>query len=167
MVHFTQIGVLLNGTPAYLAEDRHVHLEVLDVIAEALRQIDETLLPPFSRQAVDLGRIVGTQKCLETSPADEGDIVWARRVNRVAYSRFIRGRPAIPTRLVSITLAKPSDVWLVYTAYFGTPAPKEPTDPRITEAELAESLAFWKTHALVFEESGPVDEATISTEPKW
>src|SRR5262249_55553032 len=143
------------------------HLEVLDVIAEALRQIDETLLPPFSRQAVDMGRIIGTQKCLKTSPTDEGDIVWARRVGRDTYSRFIRNRSAAPTRLVSITLARPGDVWLIYTAYLGTPAPKEPTDPRMVEDDLEESLAFWKTHALLFEEAGPVDESTITTEPKW
>ena len=167
MSNLTQIAVLKNGTPVYVTEDTHLHPEVMDVIGEALRRIDETSLPSFSRQAVDMGRIVGGHACLETSAADDGDIVWARRVNRENYSRFIRNRSSVPTPFVSITLAKPGDVWLVYTAYFGTPAPKEPTDPRIREAELEESLAFWKTHALILGETGPVDEATITTEPKW
>ena len=167
MSKLTQIAVLKNGTPVYVTDDTHLHPEVMEVIGEALRQIDETNLPSFSRQVVDMGRIVGRQACLETSAADDGEIVWARRANRENYSRFIRNRSSIPTPLVSITLAKPSDVWLAYTAYFGTPAPKEPTDPRTGAAELKESLAFWKTHALILGETGRVDEATITREPKW
>jgi len=167
MTNPTQIGVFKNGTPVYVTEDTHLHPEVMDVIGEALQRIDETNLPSFSRQAVDMGRIVGRHACVETSAADDGDIVWARRANRASYSRFIRNRPAIPTPFISITLAKPNDVWLVYTAYFGTPAPKEPTDPRIHDAEREESLVFWKSHALILGETGPIDEQTITTEAKW
>lgn len=162
-----QIGVMKNGSPAYLAEDDHIHPEVLGVLAEALLQIDETALPPFSRQAVDLGRIVGKQPRLETTADDDKDIVWARRVGRVGYSRFIRNRSSFPTRVISVTLARAGEVWVVFTAYFGTPAPKEPTDPRLQEAEREGSLAFWKRHALVFGEVGLVDEATITTAPQW
>jgi hypothetical protein len=167
MIEPTQIAVLMNGTPVYITDETHVHPEVMDLVGEAVRQIDETKLPPFSRQMVDLGRIVGMQNCVATPAADDGDICWAKRANRENYSRFIRNRRGIPTRFLTISLARPGDVWLAYTAYFGTPAPKEPTDPRIRDAEREESLAFWKTHALVWGEVGAVDESTITTESQW
>lgn len=114
-----------------------------------------------------MGRIVGMNGCIETTNDDADDILWAKRLNRECYSRFVRNRTSLPTTLLSITLAKPDDVWLIYTAYFGTPAPKEPTDPRNTQAELAESLAFWTKHALILGETGPIDESTMTTEAQW
>lgn len=90
----------------------------------------------------DMGRIVGTTTLVETTDADE--IVYARRKNRVVYSRFAMNRELTPVGYVVVCIRKQDGEYLLWTAWCGRLLPKEWHDP---------SSNFSQTHALVYDES--------------
>lgn len=85
------------------------------------------------------------------SPIGEDDVVLAPRGARTWPSRLV-GMPPRPSRKVTV-IAGPSDdgrAVVLYTAFGGPLAPREPGDPGLAgdPAALAESRAFWAEHAL-------------------
>lgn len=48
----------------------------------------------------DLGRVVGQTSCIETTAEDE--IVYAKRLQRDSYSRFVKNRQLEDTSIVSV-----------------------------------------------------------------
>jgi hypothetical protein len=59
-------------------------------------------------------------------------------------------RPTAATTKVTV-IAGPADGYediILYTAFGGPLAPKEPDDPTLNDAQRAESEAFWAVHAL-------------------
>jgi hypothetical protein len=97
---------------------------------------------------------------MQDEPVPESDVVYQVRGNRSWASRMV-DRPLRPTRLISI-IAGPDHIgypdWradvapppmILYTAFGGPAAPKEPGDPTLEElADLFTSRAFWRIHAL-------------------
>lgn len=72
-----------------------------------------------------------------------------RRGERAWESRVVSA-PAVASRLVTV-IAGPHEEHpcVLYTAYGGPAAPREPGDPAIrSEDERAASVAFWELHAL-------------------
>jgi hypothetical protein len=83
-------------------------------------------------------------------PVDEADVVYAVRGERSSPSRLVR-LGARTSRVVTVIAGPGDDGGIVlYTAYGGPAAPREPGDPSIAgNAEaLEESRAFWAQHAL-------------------
>lgn len=80
-------------------------------------------------------------------PYEAGAVAFMRRGTRQYFSRCIDA-PVRETSLVTV-IAGPHDgnACVLYTAFGGPKAPKEPLDPTIKETEIAESWAFWCTHA--------------------
>jgi hypothetical protein len=58
-------------------------------------------------------------------------------------------RPLRPCRVVTV-IAGPhgGHPCVLYTVFGGPSAPREPWDPSLSDAERAESVAFWSEHAL-------------------
>jgi hypothetical protein len=58
-------------------------------------------------------------------------------------------RPPVQTRMVTV-IAGPhgDDQCVLFTAYGGPLAPKEPGDPTLTDDQREASVAFWADHAL-------------------
>lgn len=84
-------------------------------------------------------------------PIPESSVVYVRRGNRPGMSRCIDG--AMPARLsrhltVIVGPAEGHEGLVLYTAYGGAYAPREPWDPGLDEAGRAESQPFWAKHAL-------------------
>lgn len=83
---------------------------------------------------------------------DEKLVRYEVRHNRKCASRLIRvPSERIVTRLVTV-IAGPhgTDPCVLYTAYGGPCAPREPGDPDIKSwDELLESRKFWAEHALI------------------
>jgi hypothetical protein len=86
-------------------------------------------------------------------PAVEEDkVTYAIRGNRRWASRKIMGVSTRPTDLLTV-IAGPAcgQTCVLYTAYAGPEAPREPGDLTIPDwASIEESRKFWATHALVF-----------------
>lgn len=104
----------------------------------------------FFTVEVDLGRNVGKTNCVKTSTDDK--ILYARRIvngkalNRL--SRFVKNRQTEDSSKVTVVLkeTKPSEEYVIITAYIGVQAAPEPGDYN----EKPESSEFWKNHALIY-----------------
>lgn len=87
-------------------------------------------------------------------PVDERDVRYAVRNNRKWSTRVARRESMRMTRLMTV-VAGPHDglPCVLFTAYGGPPAPREPGDPSLATLEqIQESREFWSKHALVIDE---------------
>ncbi len=107
----------------------------------------ETVTLPSDLTALDsalYGPLVGDP------PIAESDVTYIVRGARAGKSRVVN-RPLRKTRLVSVIGGPHNDEpCILYTAFGGPIAPREPFDPSLVEGspEHTESVAFWKEHAL-------------------
>lgn len=93
----------------------------------------------------DMGRTVGLSDLVETSSTDE--VLYAKRLNRDNYTRFVLNRKAEATNFVTIVLRRDAEGnYELWSAWVGRVTPQFPGD----EFETAESRPFWRTHALVW-----------------
>lgn len=113
----------------------------------------------FFIQTFTLPDHLGTVECglvgpaLGLSPVTEDEVAYVIRGNRKCASRVLREPTAKPqTRMVTV-IAGPTqghDGLVLYTAYGGPSAPREPGDTTIpTWDGVVESRAFWAEHALI------------------
>lgn len=121
------------------------HLDVLPLLHEAVRRVDFSPHEDMVRAEVDFGRVIGASAKVATAPGD--DVYFARRVGRDTLTRFVRGREAEPTSVLSFIASKRNRT--LVTAYFGTLAPREPDDVFESEAARQAAVEFWARHALV------------------
>ena len=69
-----------------------------------------------------------------------------------AYTSRVIVAPMRPVRFVTVIMGPhESEPCILYTAFGGPLAPKEPNDPTLTDDKRDESIAFWSEHALVRE----------------
>ena len=109
----------------------------------------------------DMGRIIGTMDIVETTDADE--IVYAKRLNRDNYTRFVKHRSPVPTSLISVVLRKRSkDTYELWSVWIGPKVPTFPGDDRV----MPNSKEFWAKHALAWGEQA-VQEGTETTICPW
>ena len=82
------------------------------------------------------------------APVLESEVVYEPRGGRQGASRLC-DRPARVTRLVTVIGGPHGDeTCVLYTAFGGPLAPREPWDESLTSEQAAESRAFWAEHAL-------------------
>lgn len=81
-------------------------------------------------------------------PVPEAEVTYAARGTRTWPSRL--SRFAIRESRMVTVIAGPHDgrACVLFTAYGGPLAPREPGDPSLKGDELEEAQAFWKNHAL-------------------
>jgi hypothetical protein len=81
-------------------------------------------------------------------PVAEFVVHYARRGGRPGRSRLVF-RDARLTRLITV-IGGPSgdEPCVLYTAFGGPAAPREPFDPAIEDEDFRVSMAFWRDHAL-------------------
>jgi hypothetical protein len=93
---------------------------------------------------VDLGRVIGTSDLIAT---DENDtIVYAKRLGRDNYARFVLNKQPIRTTYLTVVLHKLEDDYMLYSAWIGPLSPPFPGDVH----EAQESRSFWRHHALAW-----------------
>ena len=93
----------------------------------------------------DLGRMVGETSMVEISEYDE--IVYAKRLGRDKYSKFVKNRELIPTSKVVVILFKKDYGYLVWSAWCGELLPLESDG----KGGSRTSREFDKAHALVYD----------------
>ncbi len=114
------------------------------------------------RFETDTGVIVGDTDLVRTEEGD--DVFYAKRPNREKYSRFVRGKKAATTTLVTIDVRKSGEgEYDLYTTYVGGIVPSFPTGK---EDANYEQRQFWATHALVAGNQDILSE-TVTTECPW
>ena len=144
------VATSANGKKVYAdTEDSHAATHLFD--APKLFEFVKELLQSVELEGdnvyldKDMGRLVGTTDLIKTGPDDE--IVYAKRLNRTNYTRFVKGCHAKPTSFVTVALVKRDEnSYELWSAWAGRAAPQFPGD----EYETPESRPFWRAHALVW-----------------
>jgi hypothetical protein len=85
-------------------------------------------------------------------PVPESEVTYARRGERLGATRLC-ARPARPSRLITVIAGPDGDeLCVLYTAFGGPAAPKEPFDVgEADDATREASRVFWAEHALTLE----------------
>jgi len=107
----------------------------------------------FFIETFELPEDLGTVPCGLHGPA-VGDppvvlgVTWAFRPGRQYPSRLVE-RTTRQTRTVTV-IGGPHEgaPCILYTAFGGPLAPKEPADPTLSDADREKSVEFWQVHAL-------------------
>ena len=144
------IGKTANGVDVYVIVDNEhmqAHSDVREaMIAEAIKKMTYENTT-FKMETFDMGRIIGNNSCVKTGPEDK--VVEVARPGRTNKSKIVCYREPEPTSLFTVGVCTDDDKLVtVFTSFPGPLAPKEMTDPRLTDAERADAIAFWSTHAL-------------------
>jgi hypothetical protein len=157
------LGNLASGEKVFLRSTSHVHdnPELEKYLTTALGKIVSNN-QNFIEGEVDFGETIGLSRCVTTLPTDE--IIFAMRIGRKGYTRFVKHRDPEPTSKLTIILTKDKQTngYFVLTTYIGSRSELEPWDYRATD----KALEFWKHHALVYG-TEPIVEGTETSEPKW
>ena len=109
----------------------------------------------FFIESFELPAGLGTIPCglhgpiMGDAPVEDAEVTYAVRGDRPCESRLC-DRPTRPTSTVTVIAGPHEDSSCVlYTAFGGPLAPREPGDPSISDdGERAECEAFWAEHAL-------------------
>lgn len=109
---------------------------------------------------VDLGRIVGFTSMVEVTDKDE--IVYAKRLDRDKYSKFVKNKELLPTPKVVIILFEKEYGYLVWSAWCGELIPQE-TDGK---GGIKDSESFKLNHAMVYDPKIIQLETITSENPK-
>ena len=158
------IGLSQNGERVYidlqetkvglhLAEAPQLRGLITEVIEQAELSGDNVAIEK------DLGRIVGETTLVETDDNDE--IVYAKRLQRDKYTRFVMSRAAKPTQFVTVILHRVDDGYSVWSAWCGQLVPTAPGG----DDEMPKSQGFWRSHALIFDETIIQPETVTMTCP--
>lgn len=148
----TPCGWTPRGVPVFAADRLRTDLKE-EVIAKTLGQLDRAV---DGANTVDAGRFVAASRCLPIRESDE--VGWGRR-GRLVMPFIQNGKTGRASRLVTLVLQHHGDYAVLVAAYAGLASPPLPGDP----AEVADSVPFWRSHALVWDGATPLDEAR----PRW
>lgn len=88
------------------------------------------------------------------APVPEAEVSYAVRGSRKGPSRFCAQAPVL-VRSMTVIGGPHEGRCILFTAYGGPCAPKEPWDETLDDAGRAEATRFWSQHAL-----GQTDQAT-------
>lgn len=112
----------------------------------------------FFVETIELPTNLGTVPCglygpiMGDDPIPEDQVVYLKRNGRPYETRFV-DKPTRPTNQVTIIAGRHDNhPCVLFTAFGGPAAPKEPGDPNCMD--LAASQAFWTQHALAFPGEG-------------
>jgi hypothetical protein len=139
-----------NGKKVYVdAENSHaaIHLSDTPTLFELVKELLQSIELEGENVYLDkdMGRTVGTTDLIKTGPDDE--ILYAKRVNRTNYTRFVKGHSAQPSSFVTVVLVKrDKKSYELWSAWIGRAVPQFPGDKH----ETTEGRLFWRNHALVW-----------------
>ena len=145
---------LRSGETVVDRPNSHLHDGVKDLLAETLGMINSERRE-FIEAEVGFGRVIGKTMCVATGEHDE--IVFAQRPKRGGLTRFVNHRDPETCSSMVVILKKSGAVYVLITAFIGCKSEPEPWDERAFSLKSdpiearARSLAFWKSHALVWD----------------
>ena len=145
-------GVLV--LPPKTKEHLVAHSVVSDLLEEVAGLLELLRDGSFVAREVELSRVVGRSGCVSaTAVGLEGEANFALRVGRRKASRVaigVEGPEASTVVVLACADKAVKGTYVLITAYVGALAPKEPWDAA-PGPEREASLAFWGSHALVWD----------------
>lgn len=108
----------------------------------------------------DMGYDVGYAPIVTTS--DEDIVFYGQVLREAIYSRFVKKTKAEHTSFITISLERDEDgSYQINDIWIGQFYPPRPGD----ENETAESLAYWQSHAFVFDNQSLQPRTVTKTSP--
>ena len=162
------LATTANGIGVYVGEDTLEHLKAhsdvdLKVVAEAVSKVT-WYNAPFGINSVDLGRIVGKEGCVEITPEMASHVQMRTRKGRKGETPVLLKKegftPADTSKMVvGICKDRKDGINTLFAAFYGVLAPREPWGEAIEKGskEEAESVEFWRTHAIVVSDDDLAD----------
>lgn len=136
----------------------HVHASVKPNLTKIIERISCSNRG-YIYEKVRFPNIIGLSACVPISWQDE--IVYAVRLGRERYSKFVKNRDLLPTPYASIFLKQKQQIYIIRSCYYGE---------YVADSDLYkfndERESFWNDHALVFG-SEPIDETTVTSICPW
>ncbi len=136
----------------HITSDSHVdHALTADHLAFILSRFGDR--EAFFLETVELPAELPPLPCglhgplMGDEPVPEAEVSYVVRGDRPGASRTT-DRPTRMVRTMTVIGGPHKGAVILYTAYGGPSAPREPFDPGLDEAGRAESQAFWAEHAL-------------------
>lgn len=108
----------------------------------------------FAIQTIDIPLDLPELPCSLRGPAcgdptiHESEVVYEVRGDRAGKSRISVNHLPKPSRRLTAIMGMHEGECILFTAYGGPAAPREPWDPSLDEEGREESKAFWLSHAL-------------------
>lgn len=159
MVKTTNIllGTTRDGYNVYDREDSHLHTEGgmnKELVNEAISYMYANNAR-FKVKTVHFRRNVGICCLVPITEAD--DVIMVYRKGRQGPTPMVKNRQGEKTNAITIIIRKERNVenhYTLITAFVGEQSFPEPWDKQLKEGskELAESIEFWSTHALLYNE---------------
>lgn len=139
------------------------HLQDTPKLEELLKEL--LITQSFQEKEIyrdfDIGKIVGLSDLVETDVNDE--IIYAKRLNREGYTRFVKNRNSEPMSYLTVYLKQDEEQkYELVSAWIGRTCPAFPDD----EYAIPESKPFWDKHALVWGNQ-LIIPGTETTECPW
>jgi hypothetical protein len=135
-----EVYVNLITSPAgfYLSRRPHVIALIRELVSTKKLRGDRVVIEQ------NMGRDIGTTDIVSTSDADT--IYYAQPLKSETYARFAKSRYPQTSNLLTVVAIRDSDGnYEVSDAWIGSKHPAFPGDKHAT----ADSIEYWKTHALV------------------
>lgn len=157
------IGKCANGINVFNRLNSHLHKNVSEnILKEALLKISPN--EEFHKEVIDMKRIIGKSNCVLINESDE--IIYVIRKGRNGPTPIVKNREPVNCSYLTVALKRVEEnSYLLISAYIGDVSEPEPWDTNfynpftwekkenIDEEMYYKSLHFWKTHALIYDES--------------
>lgn len=132
-----------DGFLIIVGKNSHLHGEIVNILPDIIGKL-ECDNRYFISEQIDFPYEIGKTTCVKVDDNDE--IIYALRIGRKGYTKFVKNREPEPTNSATIVLKKTNNIYIIITAYIGTQSEVEPWDRHATE----KSIEFWNNHALIF-----------------
>lgn len=152
---------LKSGEMVVDRHDSHLHKNVEALLKEVFTTISSDKRDLIVEE-VSFNYVLGNTICVVTYPDDQ--IIYAKRPNRLGFTRFVKNRKPEPCSSVVVVLKKQGgNYYMISTAYIGHLAEPEPWDTCATE----NSQAFWASHAIIWGQEPVVPGTETKKCPKF
>lgn len=101
----------------------------------------------FFKETVELPAHLASLPCNLHADVPENEVTYKVRGDR-PYASRVCNRAPVASRLLTVIGGPHEGEMILYTAFGGPSAMREPGDASMPESEREASIAFWKTHAL-------------------
>jgi hypothetical protein len=138
----------------------HVHGDLknrLQMVAKRITCADRE----YFSEVIKFPTNIGKNNCVPVTWKDE--VMYAKRIGRKKYSKFVLNSAPTPTDSITIYLQRKQGIYLIKSCYYGDSLQFDVSEGHEFEVD---TYAFWENHAIVYG-SEPIDQSTITYICPW
>jgi len=158
----------VNVKRAYLTQDgcyvidrtqSHVHGDLKKRLSMIIKRIS-CKNRDYITENLSFSFSIGNQSCVSVTWEDE--VVYAKRVGRDCFAKFVKNRNAEPINNVTVFLKKSQNIYVIMSCHLG----RKTEQLQNYETVMEDYVSFWEDHAFIWG-SEPIYPETITTINPW